>query len=64
MTTVDEELPNEAERLDMAISAAADALLSVCAIQTGTEPSRAVDRAIEALASVMTRAQIEARLRS
>lgn len=46
-------------RLDTAISAAADALLSVCALQTGLSPEDALARALQALADVMAQAEQE-----
>jgi hypothetical protein len=49
----------EPTRLDLAIEAAADALLSVSALQTGLDPMKALDRAMRALGDVMGRAQQE-----
>ena len=48
------------ERLDTAIEAAADALLSVCAVQTGDVPDLAVQRALAAIGTVMARTEAEA----
>lgn len=50
------------ERQSMAIEASADALLAVCAVQTGTDPEAAVNRALEAIAAVIARAEREALL--
>lgn len=49
------------ERQNWAIDATADALLASCAVQTGTDPQAALDRALQALADVMARAEHEAR---
>lgn len=54
-------LTNPAERLDLAILAAADALLAVCAVQTGLSPSAAGMRAIDAIEAVMAQSEREAR---
>jgi hypothetical protein len=51
------------ERLDVAIAAAADALLAVCALQTGLDPMAAAGRAVDAIAQVMVQAEGEARNR-
>ena len=48
------------ERLNTAIEAAADALLAVCALQTGLDPMAAARRANAALVAVLTRAEAEA----
>jgi hypothetical protein len=53
--------PPLAGRLDVAIAAAADALLTVCAVQTGTDPAAALDRAMEAIAGAMSDAEARAR---
>jgi len=45
--------------MDVAIEAAADALLAVCAVQTGTDPIRALARAHAAIATVADRAEAE-----
>jgi hypothetical protein len=42
-------------RLDVAIESVADALLSICALQTGTDPLRAVGRAMDAIATIAER---------
>lgn len=47
------------ERVDIAIEASADALLAVCALQTGTDPMMAVARALQAIATVADRAERE-----
>jgi hypothetical protein len=52
-----------AERTDVAIAAAADALLAVCALQTGLDPWRAAQRAGEAIRDVLVQAETEARNR-
>jgi hypothetical protein len=49
------------ERLDTAIEAAADSLLAVCALQTGTDPKLAAMRAVEAITAVYERAESESR---
>lgn len=49
-----------AERENLAIEASADALLAVCALQTGTSPLHAMDRAMAALMTVFARAAREA----
>jgi hypothetical protein len=49
------------ERLDIAIHAAADALLAVCAVKTGLDPTRAVRAARVAVQDVAMRAEREAR---
>jgi hypothetical protein len=48
------------DRVVLAIEAAADALLSVCALQTGTEPEAARARAKRAIDDVWRRAEAEA----
>ena len=50
---------DERQRQDWAIEAAADALLAVCALQTGTDPERAIKRALRAIAAVNARAAAE-----
>jgi hypothetical protein len=52
-------LTDDAARLDTAIEAAADALLAVCAVQTGTDPGDAARRALDAIAVVYGRAERE-----
>lgn len=47
------------ERQDVAILAAADALLAICAVQTGSDPMRAISRALAAIATIDARAQAE-----
>jgi hypothetical protein len=47
------------ERQNTAIEAAADALLAVCALQTGTDPLNAMNRATLALLDVLDRAERE-----
>ena len=42
----------EIERQDLAIAAAAAALMAVCAVQTGADPQRAFHRALGALSDV------------
>jgi hypothetical protein len=42
-------------RQDVAIEAAADALLAVCALQTGTDPRPAATRAVLAITTVYER---------
>ena len=49
------------DRLDVAIEAAADALLAVCAAQMGTDPKAAAMRAAEALTVLYERARQEQR---
>ena len=56
--TVAEQVANE--RLNTAIEAAADALLAVCALQTGTDPDLAAIRARQAISAVYARAEREA----
>jgi len=46
----------ERERQNLAIESVADALLSVCALQTGTDPAAAARRAVAAIASVIAQA--------
>ncbi len=48
-------------RLDIAIHAAADALLAVCAVKTGLDPVRAVRAARTAVTVVAMRAEREQR---
>jgi len=48
-------------RTDLAIEAAADALLAVCALQTGLDPLSAMTRATKALRDVFDRAEQEQR---
>lgn len=50
---------NRRQREDIAIEAAADALLAVCALQTGESPTRAIDRALVAIVTVTGRAEQE-----
>lgn len=50
----------ERERQNTAIEAAADALLAVCALQTGLDPMAAASRAQAALVAVLARAEAEA----
>jgi hypothetical protein len=50
---------SDLQRQDIAIAAAADALLAVCAVQTGTDPFAAELRAISALRQVMAQAREE-----
>jgi len=45
----------QAERQDLAIAATADALLAVCALQTGHDPIAAAQRAAQAIADVVRR---------
>jgi 2C-methyl-D-erythritol 2,4-cyclodiphosphate synthase len=47
------------DRTDVAIHAAADALLAVCALQTGYDPAKARARAVRAVASVFEQAKRE-----
>lgn len=47
------------ERFDVAIEAAADALLAVSALQTGADPVAAIKRAHMAIAAVVRRAESE-----
>ncbi len=49
------------ERQNLAINAAADALLAVCALQTGLDPWTAYRRAHTALGEVLKAAEAEAR---
>lgn len=49
-----------AEPTDYAIESVADALLTVCTLQTGTDPDAAVRRALVAIATVVARAAHEA----
>lgn len=51
------------DRTDVAIAAAADALLAVCALQTGIDPHLAVIRAVQAIRLVTAQAEAEARAR-
>jgi hypothetical protein len=51
------------ERFDIAIEAAADALLAVSALQTGTDPMTAYRRAHRALHAVMDRTADEHAMR-
>lgn len=46
-------------RTDVAIAAAADALLTVCALQTGTDPHRSRARALAAINAVFEQAERE-----
>jgi hypothetical protein len=46
-------------RTNVAIEAAADALLAVCALQTGLDPDRAIARAMAAITAVYRRAEQE-----
>lgn len=50
------------ERQDIAIAAAADALLAACALQTGTDPEDAVTRALDAVAQVADQTRAEQQL--
>lgn len=52
----------QSDRVDVAIEAAADSLLAVCALQTGTDPDAAIRRALLAIATVNRRAEEEAQL--
>ena len=48
------------DRQNVAIEAVADALLAVCALQTGTDPGKALRRGFDALQTVYVRAEREA----
>jgi hypothetical protein len=48
------------DRQNVAIEAVADALLAVCALQTGLDPMAAASRAQAALVAVLARAEAEA----
>lgn len=48
------------DRIEVAIHAAADALLAVCALQTGHDPFKARQRAVAAVASIYEQAKREA----
>lgn len=50
---------SSADRQTVAIDAAADALLAVCALQTGTDRDKAVARAHAAIATVYRRTEID-----
>lgn len=52
-------MTSQEARLDTAIAAAADALLSVCAVQTGMDADAAIRRAMRAIADVMSKAAKE-----
>lgn len=52
-------MPQQSERVDVAIESAADTLLAVCALQTGTDPTAAMNRALLAIADVYTHAEDE-----
>jgi ribonucleotide monophosphatase NagD (HAD superfamily) len=53
-------LTDDGDRTDTAIEAAADALLAMCAVQTGANPADAARRALDAIATVYGRAEREA----